>query len=284
MNNLFVTGIWAVNAKYSYRGYINMLPRVINMLDNVLSRQETTYNTFAIGVSKQGEQRLKDHVLWKRHAKKWEQRLDIKIINMELEDLPEIPSVSAPCGLKLGWRLPPEKMNGLNRVWCNKLWLMDTFNNQFGGGLDNVMWVDGGLKMFHRNFPRNAYQHFGNIQPDVMYSNRYGQDTIGGPRRVSPQLPVNRGGIPGGRALIPTRGHKNPYNVRHARCNYPHFIRAGVLACRAESVKLFEQLFQDNLEIVSSECGSFDEETVLSSMFINNPEKFLRWNALLPET
>jgi hypothetical protein len=232
MNDLFVIGLWRVDAKYNFESYIRMLPLVLRRIHQEAIQSDRKIKV-VIATEKEGIKRAKIND-------------PAEFVEIGLNDLPPVPSVSEPCGLKLGWMLSSEKMNGLNQVWANKIFLMDEISRRFGDSESNVVWCDAGLKQFNKNFPIEYFKKFDQIQPGKVYSNRY----------------------------------ENFDRVKHCRCNIPHHIRAGVIACHRDFVHDFSRLFSKHMGRVSENCGSWDEETILSSIHIDNPGLFKTWQEL----
>jgi len=229
MSNLFVTGLWRVDAKYNFESYIRMLPLVLNRLNQETENQSRV----VICTSQEGVDRIKPGKLG-------------EIVRIDLDELPNVPSVSEPCGLKLGWMLSKEKLNGLNRVWGNKVFLMDEISRTHGDEEQNVIWIDAGLKQFQKNFPVGKYCNFSKINPGKIFTNRY----------------------------------PNPERIKHCRCSIPHHIRAGLIGCHRSTIHEFSREFSRHLSRISELCGSWDEETILSSIFLDNKKNFKTWSDL----
>lgn len=236
MNDLFITGIWRIDAKYNFESYLRALPLILKRLDG-LSRSEKFPFRVLIFTNQEGLDRLKIQGI---------RSINIEFIKLDLEDLPESPSVQDPCGLKLGWSMPKEELNKLNRVWLNKVFLMDEASRMKGEGAERITWFDGGFKNFDKKFPARALRNFHKIQGQKFYSNRY----------------------------------PNGDRIKHQRCSIPHHIHANILSCRTDFIHEFSRIFGRHLGRVSAECGSFDEETILSSIFIKRPEIFGTWEDL----
>jgi len=236
MDDLFASGIWRVDAKYRFESYLAMLPRVISRLD-LLCKKNSRRIRMIIATDQEGLEKIKIQN---------QKKIDLEIIHLELDDLPETPSVSEPCGLKLGWLLSREKMNALNRVWLNKVFLMDELSRTHGDGLNQVTWIDGGLKQFQKNFPEQEFNNFSKAKKRKVYANQY----------------------------------PNADRIKHSKCSLPHHIRAGVLTCRIDFIHEFSRLFSSHMGKVSAMCGSFDEETILSSIYLEDPGLFQKWEEL----
>lgn len=236
MNDLFVTGIWRIDAKYKFESYLRVLPLILKRLDD-LSQSEGLPFRVLIFTDQEGIEKLNIPRL---------NFIKFEIVKLELEDLPKSPSVEDPCGLKLGWSMPKEELNKLNRVWLNKVFLMDEASRVKGEGADRITWFDGGFKSFGKKFPAHALKNFHKIQGQKFYSNRY----------------------------------PNADRIKHQRCSIPHHIHANILSCRTDFIHEFSRIFGRHLGRVSADCGSFDEETILSSIFIKRPEIFGTWEDL----
>lgn len=227
MDDLFVTGLWRVDAKYNFESYIRMLPLVLRRLHEE-ARKAGKRVRVIVCTNQEGIDRIKI-------------KDQVELIN--LEDLPPVPSVSEPCGLKLGWMLNADQMNSLNQIWANKIFLMDEMSRRFGDEEKNVIWIDAGLKQFEKNFPIGKLARFKRIKPDQVFTNRY----------------------------------PYPDRVKHCRCAIPHWIRAGLIGCHRATVHEFSRAFSRHMGRVSEDCGSWDEETILSSLFIENKKIFKDW-------
>jgi len=232
MDNLFVTGLWRVDAKYNFESYIRMLPLVIKRLREEASRAGVRVR-FVVCTNQEGVDRIKV-------------KDPVEFVKIEFDELPSVPSVSEPCGLKLGWMLNAEKLNGLNRVWANKIFLMDEMSRRLGDKEANVIWIDAGLKHFEKNFPIGKLARFNQIKPGEVFTKRY----------------------------------PNPDRVKHCRCSIPHWIRAGLIGCHRSTVHEFSRAFSSHMGKVSEDCGSWDEETILSSLFLGNKKLFKTWSDL----
>lgn len=278
---LFVTGLWEANAKYGLRSYLILVPRVLNAIAN-----RCRFGDRDVEIIFFTDEHVKNKILntpgYRGWSDGWKDAFNLKFHMMSLDDLPEVPSVcSWNSGLKLGWRIPQGKMNLLNRIWCNKLYLMKTAA-ELEPTHSNIVWYDAGLKVFHRHFPNWVFDR---MQDGKYYSNRYGADTIGGPRLVYPGQPVHRGGLgPEGVKLVPSRAHMQPYNVKHNGCKYPHFIRAGVMGAKSATIIGMYDRYRETLSRVGGESECWDEETILSAMFLDTPELFDRWISLYDKT
>jgi hypothetical protein len=232
-SDLFVTGIWRVDAKYRFETYLGHLPRILLRIDQLSDIPLRV----VIVTNDEGLKKLKIPNL---------KKINFELLKLDLEDLPETPSVSDPCGLKLGWALPKEKLNQLNRVWLNKIFIMDEISRIKGNGAERITWFDGGFKNFDKKFPIQHLKNFHKIQDQKFYSNRY----------------------------------PNADRIKHQRCSLPHHIHANILSCRVEYIHEFSRLFVKHLARVAEMCGAFDEETILSSIFIDRPEVFGSWDEL----
>jgi len=232
MNDLFVTGLWRVDAKYNFESYLRMIPLVVKKLKAEATRAGNQIR-IVICTNQEGIDRIKI-------------KDPVEFVQIEFEDLPSVPSVSEPCGLKLGWMLNTEKLNGLNRVWANKIFLMDEMSRRMGDEESNVIWIDAGLKQFQKNFPVGKLDRFDRIRPGQIFTNQY----------------------------------PNPDRVRHCRCEIPHHIRAGLIGCHRSSIHEFSREFSRQMGRVSEDCGSWDEETILSSIYLKNKKIFQTWKDL----
>lgn len=291
MKNVFISGLWETDGKYAIGTYLKYIPRVVNMINATVEHeiqhhpQGTLPVKFVIYTSKDVRERIINYPEYIKHSPRWSGVVDVVFEIIEFEELPVRSKIEDPCGLKLGWSMPASKMNNLVRIWCNKIWLMERLVLSSDINDHNIIWLDAGLKKMHERFPRQLYKHFGRIEKNAMYTNIYGRLPIGGPRLINPILPVERGGLGKveGRKLVPERIWMQPYNIRHLRCKYPHFKMANVMACHTTFISEFSESFYKTLEHVSSTCGCFDEETVLSVMYLDNPDIFKIWMSLLPK-
>lgn len=232
MSSLFVTGLWRVDAKYNFESYVRMLPLVLKRLREEATRAGAQIRII-VCTNEEGMNRVK-------------LKDPVELVQIEFDHLPSVPSVSEPCGLKLGWMLNAEKLNGLNRVWANKIFLMDEMSRRFGDEEANVIWIDAGLKQFQKNFPVGKIGRFDRIRPGQVFTNQY----------------------------------PNADRVRHCRCELPHHIRAGLIGCHRSTIHEFSREFSRHMGRVSEDCGSWDEETILSSLYLENRQIFKKWEDL----
>lgn len=232
MSSLFVTGLWRVDAKYNFESYVRMIPLVLKRLREEATRAGTQIR-IVVCTNEEGMNRIK-------------LKDPVELVQIEFDHLPSVPSVSEPCGLKLGWMLNAEKLNGLNRVWANKIFLMDEMSRRFGDEEANVVWIDAGLKQFQKNFPVGKIGRFNRIRPGQVFTNQY----------------------------------PNADRVRHCRCKLPHHIRAGLIGCHRSTIHEFSREFSRHMGKVSQDCGSWDEETILSSLYLENKKVFQTWEEL----
>lgn len=232
MNHLFVTGLWRVDVKYNFNSYTAIMPRVIRQLFKEVEKSGDKCRVIVCG-----NQEEIQHI---------QLPSEVVLHDIKFKDLPPIPSVSEPCGLKLGWRLPSDGLNKLNRVWVNKIFLMREASRKFGQNEQNIIWLDAALRQFHLNFPVKQLAKFNQIQPGQILTNQY----------------------------------PNPDRVKHCRCSMPHHIKGGVIGCHRSSIDYFFGAFLKHVSQISNDCGSWDEETVLSSLYLENSKLFKDWSDL----
>tara|TARA_B110000495_G_C22960032_1_gene562725 strand:- start:142 stop:951 length:810 start_codon:yes stop_codon:yes gene_type:complete len=267
-SSIIVTAMYGLNIKYNVTGYPWKYFTILKIIQARCAEINVTGTRYVI---------YTDVNTWKHFEKYIKQRGLVlpythEVIFLPLEELPEVSRPKDMCGLKLGWdiakRSKPGALGDLNQVWCNKLWFMKDAASRYS--CDNVVWIDCGHKNFQKYLGSKIPRFFKEMVRDTIYTNRYGADTIGGPRVRLPRKDRWK--------YAPTRGHINPYNIKHRGCKYPHFIMGGSSGCTSDSIDGIYKLFKQANDTVAMECKCFDEETVLSYMFINdNRIKFERW-------
>jgi len=263
-----VTAMYALNVKYPVRGYPHIFfswsQRVINFAkDNSLEVKVIIYT---------------DHDTW--HAfegymdmKKLKLPEEIKVVFKSLKDVPEVPRPAGVCGLKLGFgpgvnNFCHGSLGDLCQIWCNKLWFMDRASRDFSG--DSIIWLDCGHKLFTQYLGRHIPRFWSGFNINTLYTHRYGLDTIGGPRLELPRKNRER--------YAPTRAHTKPYRLKHRGCRLPHFIMGGSIGCSSDSIEYIHDTFKTCNDIVAEDSKCFDEETILSYMFIHKSGvEFKRW-------
>ena len=267
---VIVTAMYALNIKYYVRGYpwkfFSWSQRVIDFAKN------NSLEVKVIIYTDHDTWRVFEDYMVKKRMKPVE---EIEVVFIPLKDVPEVPRPGDLCGLKLGWnvgkRKHPGALGDLCQVWCNKLWFINHASTKFPS--DNIVWIDCGHRKFEHYLGKHIPRFYSDFAKNTLYSNRYGRDTIGGPRVSLPKK--NRA------QYAPTRGHINPYMIKHQGCKYPHFIFGASIACSSDSVEHIYDTFITCNNIVAKDSRCFDEETILSYMFIHNSGvEFKRWGEL----
>lgn len=149
-------------------------------------------------------------------------------------------------------------LNKLNTIYLNKFYLINeiyTYKN-----ITSCIWLDFGFSDKLSRLPMEKMCM--DFQPGKLYTRRYGSGEV--------VKGHGRGG------LMKMR----PYRLLHNECNIPHFIRAGVMGIHRDGFNDIYDIYNTELKSVTKDNICFDEETVLSYIFLKHPEVFSRWSSL----
>jgi len=171
---------------------------------------------------------------------------------------------------KLDPRLPHNKkidnvnnlLNKLNLIYLNKFYFINEIYKC--RDIASCIWLDFGFSDKLNRLPGEVITSGKEFQPGIIYTRRYGNGEI-------VNDPVKTDG------LMKMR----PYRLLHSECNIPHFIKSGVMGMCREGFSDIYNIYNTELKSISREYKCFDEETVLSNMFIKYPGVFSRWSSLL---
>ena len=132
---------------------------------------------------------------------------------------------------------------------------------------DNIIWIDAGMRWgCMSNFPE-GYSFTKKIAENVLCTRRYGFDPVG--VELSIETPPKQ--------ALPTKWHRRPYRIKHVDNPTPHFIHAAVMGGRRESLHHIYEKFREAETEFSQKYHDWDEETILSHMYIHTPELFATW-------